>query len=192
VVVVAPGVVVVAPGVVVVAPGVVVVAPGVVVVAPGVVVVAPGAVVAGGVAESVGSPPPAGVVVVPAGSLVPPPPPLSQAPRTVARPKMRAIPSTLIFITPLSPITTRTIFCLLNTIAYLLLFVKPLQITYFYSFFFRKFIFLNQVERREKTAMKVTKSKITQKLLAFYLLPSAFYLLASAFRQVFGNLIASA
>jgi hypothetical protein len=108
--------------------GVVVVPPG----APagGVVVVPPGAP-AGGVAASVGSPPPAGVVVVPAGSLVPP----SQAPRAVARPNIRAIPKILNFITPLSPIATRTIFCLLTTIPYLLGFFKRLHITDLNSIF---------------------------------------------------------
>jgi hypothetical protein len=106
-----------------------------------VVVVAPGVVVvAGGVAASVGSPPPAGEVVVPAGSLVPVPP-SPQAPRTVAKPNIRAIPRTLIFITPLSPITTRTIFCLLNTIPYLLLFFKRLYITDLYSFFSEVYFF---------------------------------------------------
>lgn len=65
---------------------------------------------------SVGSPVAAGVVVV-----VPPPPP-SQAPRIAARLNIRAKPKIFVFITPLSPIVARTIFHLLNTIPYLLLF----------------------------------------------------------------------
>jgi hypothetical protein len=68
---------------------------------------------------SVGSPvvPPGVVVPVP-----PPPPPPSQAPRTVARLNITAKPKIFVFITPLSPIVARTIFHLLNTIPYLLLF----------------------------------------------------------------------
>jgi hypothetical protein len=74
---------------------------------------------------SAGSPGAAGVVVVPAGSLAP-----SQAPRIAARLNIRAKPKIFVFITPLSPIVARTIFHLLNTIPYLLLFFKCCQITY--------------------------------------------------------------
>jgi hypothetical protein len=52
------------------------------------------------------------------------PPPPSQAPRIVARLNIRAKPKIFVFITPLSPIVARTIFRLLNTIPYLLLFFK--------------------------------------------------------------------
>jgi hypothetical protein len=75
-------------------------------------------IVAAGVAPagaSVGSP-------VADGALGPPPP--SQAPRIVARLNIRAKPKIFVFITPLSPIVARTIFRLLNTIPYLLLFFK--------------------------------------------------------------------
>jgi hypothetical protein len=73
---------------------------------------------------SVGSPVAAGVLVP-----VPPPPP-SQAPRIAARLNIRAKPKIFVFITPLSPIMARTIFRLLNTIPYLLLFFKCCKITY--------------------------------------------------------------
>jgi hypothetical protein len=79
-------------------------------------IVAAGVTVAG---ASVGSPVAAGVLPPP-----PPVPPPSQAPRIVARLNIRAKPKIFVFITPLSPIVARTIFHLLNTIPYLLLFFK--------------------------------------------------------------------
>jgi hypothetical protein len=80
-------------------------------------------VAAGG--ASVGSPVAAGVAVP-----VPPPPP-SQAPSIAARLNIKAKPKIFVFITPLSPIVARTIFRLLNTIPYLLLFFKCYKIIYF-------------------------------------------------------------
>jgi hypothetical protein len=74
---------------------------------------------------SVGSPVGDGVLVV-----VPPSPPSPQPPRIVARLNIRAKPKIFVFITPLSPIVARTIFHLLNTIPYLLLFFKCCEITY--------------------------------------------------------------
>jgi hypothetical protein len=83
-------------------------------------------VVAGVAGASVGSPVAAGVLVVPP----PPSPPPSQAPSIAARLNIRAKPKIFVFITPLSPIVARKIFCLLNTIPYLLLFFKCCKITY--------------------------------------------------------------
>jgi len=98
----------------------------------GVLVVAGvGAVVAAGLdpvgGASVGSPVAAGVLVVPAPAPAPSPPPL-QAPRIVARLNIKAKPKIFVFITPLSPIVARTIFRLLNTIPYLLLFFKAARL----------------------------------------------------------------
>lgn len=66
---------------------------------------------------SVGSP--AAGVSVEGDSPVP-----SQAPRTVAKPNNKAKPKIFIFITPLSPIKSRTIFNLLNTIPQKLIFLN--------------------------------------------------------------------
>jgi hypothetical protein len=82
-------------------------------------------VVAAGVEPPPSAGSPAAGEVVAAGSLVPPPPPPpSQAPRRAARLNIAAKPKIFIFITPLSPIMARTIFRLLYTIPYLLLFFK--------------------------------------------------------------------
>ena len=80
-----------------------------------------GVIVGVAAGASVGSPVAAGVLVVPPPPASPPP---SQAPRIVARLKITAKPKILVFITPLSPIVARTIFRLLNTIPYLLLFLN--------------------------------------------------------------------
>jgi hypothetical protein len=92
-----------------------------------------GAVVAGVVAAgvvltagaSVGS---TGVAPVVGVAVPPPSPPPSQAPRIAARLNIKAKPKIFVFITPLSPIVARTIFRLLNTIPYLLLFLNSARL----------------------------------------------------------------
>jgi hypothetical protein len=99
--------------------------------------VALGVPVAGGTVAGVVAVPPAGVAapvsdgsageVVAVVEGVSPPPP-SQAPSAVAKPKTRAIPTILVFITtPLSPIAANINFSLLNTIPHLLIFLNFLN-----------------------------------------------------------------
>jgi hypothetical protein len=106
--------------------GLVVVA-GVVAVVAGVVAVLPPAGVAAPV--SVGS---AGEVVALVEGVSPPP---SQAPSAVAKPRTRAIPMILVFITtPLSPIAANINFSLLNTIPHLLIFLNFLDYRFKFNF----------------------------------------------------------
>jgi hypothetical protein len=100
----------------------------VVVVVEGVVAVLPPVGVAAPVSD--GS---AGEVVLVVEGVSPPPP--SQAPSAVAKPRTRAIPMILVFITtPLSPIAANINFSLLNTIPHLLIFLNFLDYRFKFNF----------------------------------------------------------
>jgi hypothetical protein len=103
----------------------------------------------------------AGEALVVAEGVSPPPP--SQAPSAVAKPRTRAIPMILVFITtPLSPIAANINFSLLNTIPHLLIFLNFLDYRFKFNFiclcctFGNKQLFIECFERGRYTSFRIS------------------------------------